>query len=187
MPNSINGWPVLDNPPWSDPRLDKKPIPGVPNRTLMLRREVLPLFLALATDYHRMIAPVNEGALDDWAYSYRPARFSSSWSDHASGTAIDLNASKEGWLGMNNYSWWAHPIRRAKIAALLRRYGKCLLWGGSRDFGGAYTNGPSVDWMHWAIKPGVTVADVQALCKRLRIDENGVRHNAKGKPILPKK
>ena len=174
MPNSINGWPVLDNPPWSDPRLAKKPIPGVPNRTLTLRAEVLPLFLALAKDYHDTIAPVDEGALDDWSYGYRAARAASAWSDHASGTAIDLNASKEGWLGMSNYSWWANPARHQTAQAIKKRY-EVVMWGGSKDFGGDYFNGSTVDWMHWAIKPGVSVAQVQDVIKRLGIDANGNR------------
>lgn len=174
MPNSINGWEVLDNPPWSDPRLDTKAIPGVPSRKLKLRREVLPLFLALAKDYHDTIEPIDQGELDDWSYSYRDARFSTSWSDHASGTAIDLNASKEGWLGMNNYSWWANPSRHRAAKAIKDRY-EVVMWGGSTDFGGDYRNGPTVDWMHWAIKPGVTVAQVQDVIRKLGIDENGVR------------
>lgn len=174
MPNSINGWEVLDNPPWSDPRLAKKPVPGVPNRSLTLRREVLPLFLALAKDYHDTIEPIDQGELDDWSYSYRDARFSTSWSDHASGTAIDLNASKEGWLGMNNYSWWANPSRHKAAQAIKDRY-EVVMWGGSKDFGGDYYNGSTVDWMHWAIKPGVTVAQVQDVIRKLGIDENGVR------------
>lgn len=174
MPNSINGWPVLDNPPWSDPRLATKPVPGVPDRKLMLRAEVLPLFLALAKDYHDTIAPINEGALDDWAYSYREARYASSWSDHASGTAIDLNASKEGWLGMGNYAFWKNPAKHKAAQDIKKRY-EVVMWGGSTDFGGDYRNGPTVDWMHWAIKPGVTLAQVQAVIKKLGIDANGNR------------
>lgn len=174
MPNSINGWTVLDNPPWSDSRLAKKPVPGAPNRSLTLRREVLPLFLALAKDYHDTIAPIDEGELDDWSYSYRPARQSSSWSDHASGTAVDLNASKEGWLGMNNYSWWANPAKHQAAQAIKKRY-EVVMWGGSKDFGGDYYNGSTVDWMHWAIKPGVSLEQVQTVIKKLGIDEDGNR------------
>lgn len=174
MPTSINGWVVLDNPPWSDPRLETKPIPGVPNRKLTMRREVLPLFLALAKDYHDTIAPLDEGELDDWSYSYRDARYSSSWSDHASGTAVDLNAGKEGWLGMANYSFWADPKRHKAAQAIKARY-EVVMWGGSKDFGGDYYNGSTVDWMHWAIKPGVSLAQVQAVIKKLGIDENGNR------------
>jgi hypothetical protein len=178
MPNSINGWTVLDSPPWNDSRLDTRPVPGVPTRRLKLRAEVLPLFLALAKDYHDTIAPIDEGELDDWSYSYRDARFSTSWSDHASGTAIDLNASKEGWLGMGNYAYWANPAKHKAAQAILARY-KVVMWGGSTDFGGSYRNGPTVDWMHWAIKPGVTVAQVQAVIRELNITPDGVRHGVK--------
>ena len=174
MPNSINGWTVLDDPPWSDPRLETKPVPGVPSRSLKLRREVLPLFLALAKDYHDTIAPIDEGVLDDWSYSYRDARYSSSWSDHASGTAIDLNAGKEGWLGMGNYKWWSNPAKHKAAKAIKDRY-EVVMWGGSKDFGGDYYNGSTVDWMHWAIKPGVTLSQVKSVISKLGIDEDGNR------------
>lgn len=177
MPVSINGWPVLDNPPWSDPRLDRRPVPGVPTRTLTMRREVLPLFLALAKDYHDTIAPIDQGALDDWSYSYREARASSSWSDHASGTAVDLNASAEGWLGMSNYKWWSNPSKYLAAQAIKKRY-EVVMWGGSKDFGGDYYNGSTVDWMHWAIKPGVSLAQVQAVIAKLGIQSDGTRAGA---------
>jgi hypothetical protein len=139
-----------------------------------MRSEVLPLFLALAKDYHDTIAPIDEGTLDDWSYSYREARAANAWSDHASGTAIDLNAGKEGWLGMGNYSWWANPAKHKAAQDIKKRY-EVVMWGGSKDFGGDYYNGSTVDWMHWAIKPGVSLAQVQAVIKKLGIDANGNR------------
>ena len=121
MPTSINGWPVLDSPPWSDVRLGTKPIPACPTRKLTMNKDVLPLFLAFASDYHREIAPLDTGALDDWSYDYRIARASGSWSDHSSGTAIDRNASKEGGLGYGPLAWWKQGKR-----ALTARRAPCL-------------------------------------------------------------
>ena len=104
MAVSINGWPVIES--YGDPRLATLPIPACPNRKLTLRREVLPLFLALASDYHNEIAALDKGAWDEWSYNYRPARTSTSWSNHASGTAVDLNASAEGARGTHSAGWW---------------------------------------------------------------------------------
>lgn len=174
MPYSINGWPVLDNPEWSDPRLATKPIPACPSRKLMMRAEVLPLFLALASDYHRDIAPLDTGALDDWSYDYRVARFSGSWSDHSSGTAIDLNSNAEGALGYGPLSWWQKAKRAAKARRLKRRY-EIVMWGGAKDLGGDYYLANDTDWMHWALKPGTTLDDVQRVIAKLQIAPDGTR------------
>lgn len=174
MPVSINGWPVLDNPAWSDPRLATKPIPGCPSRKLMMRAEVLPLFLALASDYHRTIAPLDTGALDDWSYDYRIARASGSWSDHSSGTAMDLNSSAEGGLGYGPLAWWKQGKRALQARRLKARY-KVVMWGGAQDLGGDYTLASDTDWMHWALKPGTTMEQVQAVIAQLGIQPDGTR------------
>jgi len=181
MPTSINGWPVLDNPAWGDPRLATKPIPACPTRKLTMNKDVLPLFLAFASDYHREIAPLDTGALDDWSYDYRIARASGSWSDHSSGTAIDLNASKEGGLGYGPLAWWKQGKRALTARRLKRRY-KVLMWGGAKDLGGDYYLANDTDWMHWALKPGTTPGQVQAVIAELGITKDGVR--TKG-PKLP--
>lgn len=175
MPNySINGWEVLDNPPWGDPRLEERPIPGCPSRKLMMRREVLPLFLALASDYHRTIAPLDTGSLDDWSYDHRPARQSSSWSDHSSGTAIDLNSNAEGALGYGPLSWWKTGNRAAQARRLKKRY-KVVIWGGAKECGGDYYLANDTDWMHWALRPGTSMSDVQSVIAKLGIQPDGTR------------
>lgn len=176
---SINGWEVLDQPEWGDPRLDKKPIPGVPTRSLWMRREVLPLFLALAAEYHVKIAPLDVGELDDWSYSYRPARGSSSWSNHASGTAVDLNANAEGALGTATASWWKTAKRNVKAWRLRRKY-EIVNWGGWTDYADdpatSEVEGWGAQWsdpMHWELKKGTTVADVQRVIAKLGIQPDG--------------
>jgi hypothetical protein len=173
MATSINGWPVLDGG-YSDPRFKSLPIPGCPARKLLLRAEVLPLFLALAADYHRTIARLDVGAWDDWAYSYRAARFSTSMSDHSSGTAIDLNATAEGALGHGPLSWWKTGNRALQARRLKKRY-EIVMWGGATELGGDYRLSNTTDWMHWALKPGTTLADVQRVIKKLGIRPDGTR------------
>ena len=172
MPTSINGWPVLDG--WGDPRLKSAPIPGCSKRKLHMRGDVLPLFLALASDYHRTIAPLDQGDWDEWSFDYREARAASAWSDHASGTAVDLNANAEGRLGTGPLAWWRAGKRAAQARRLKKRY-KVVMWGGATDLGGDYYLGSTTDWMHWALRPGTTLADVERVIADLGIQPDGTR------------
>lgn len=181
MPTSINGWSVLDNPAWGDPRAKKAKVPGV-GTDLWVREECWPFFAALVRDYHNMI---NKVTVSD-GYDYRQANAANAWSDHSSGTAVDINYSKEGAQGPANHSWWEqakHAVRARRIKA---RY-RIVIWGGAADLGGDYHQPQNWDWMHWALAKGTTVADVQREIKRLRIDKNGIRHRKDGTPIWPVK
>ena len=179
MAVSINGWPVIES--WGDPRLDKKPVPGCPTRSLTMRREVLPLFLALAADYHRTIAPLDQGDWDEWSYNYRPARTSTAWSNHASGTAVDLNAGAEGALGTRTAAWWKSARRNVKAWRIRRRY-EIVNWGGWAEYADdprtAEREGWEAAWsdpMHWELKRGTTLADVQRVIAKLGIQPDGTR------------
>ena len=148
---SINRWPVLRR---GDQRLGTKQIPGTKIR-LTGRREVLPYLVALAADYNATIAPLIPGEVG--AYNYRPSRVSSSWSNHASGTAVDINYSHEGAQRLTNRKWWQR--KRTAVDALQRKY-KLLNWGG--NWSDKY-----YDPMHWELKRGTTVAQVQREIRRL--------------------
>ena len=81
--------------------------------------------VAFAEQFHELIEPIDGGALDDWGYCYREVRqVPGKLSNHASGSAIDLNATR-------------HPLGKAgtfpaekvpMIQALAKKYG--LVWGG---------------------------------------------------------
>ena len=156
-PRSINGWPVLRR---GDARLGTKAIPGTGIR-LTGRREVLPYLVALAADYHATIAPLKAGEVG--AYNYRPSRVSSAWSNHRSGTALDINYSSEGAQRLTNKKWWQR--RRTAVEALQRKY-KLLNWGG--NWSDRY-----YDPMHWELKRGTTVAQVERELKRLGLEKSG--------------
>lgn len=190
MPTSINGWPVLDNPAWGDARLRKGTVPGVA-KTLWCRDEVWPLFAALVRDYHETIRPVR---ICD-AYDYRKANAADAWSDHSAGAAVDLNYDAEGAQGTGVIDWWRKGKRYVKAARIKRRY-RIVIWGGPKadvwgfdlpdnlkPYGGDYSR--LVDAMHWALKPGTTVADVKRECKRLRIGPDGIRRRRNGSPVHP--
>lgn len=163
MPVSINGWPVIKS--YGSKQLKSGVVPGTKVK-LLLRKEVLPLFLALAKEYHETIAPLDNKTQDDWSYNYRKSRANSNWSNHASGTAVDLNSSKEGSQSQSNRKYWAEPDK-AKAVKKLKRVYSIMNWGG--DWTSFY------DPMHWELKAGTSVSDVARLIKKLGITPDGVR------------
>ena len=158
---TINGWPVISS--GNDPKLKLFTVPGT-NRKLRLRADVGPYLVAFASEYHKLIAPIDEGTFDDWAWSpVRKGNASSKISDHCAGVAIDLNATKEGSQSKWNKWWVTHPVKRAKLNGLLRKYR--LLEAGIN-----YKN--FWDPMHYVIKrPNVT--EVKAEMRRLGITPSG--------------
>lgn len=160
---TIHGWPVITNA--NDARLALFPVPGVPSRKLRLRKDVGPYLVAFAAEYHKVIAPLDGGTFDDWSWSpLRPGRASSKPSDHCAGVAIDLNATREGSQGASSLTWWANPIRRAKLARLRKRF-TLLEWGGDyKHFR---------DPMHWTFAYGVSTADIERHMRRMKIRHDG--------------
>jgi hypothetical protein len=176
MPTSLNGWPVLDAPPWGDKRLVRKQVPGTP-ASLWMRGSVLPLFLALSKDYHDTIHPLTVGSDTD-GYDYRQARTGAGWSDHSSGTGEDIRASAEGAQGPGERSWWVGE--KAAAARVIKARYQVVIWGGDKALGGDYQQAKWWDWMHWALRPGVTQVQVNAVIKALGISADGVRTKGAG-------
>ena len=178
MPLSINGWPVLTG--WGDKRLREFAVPGTKTK-LLLRSDIGPLLVALAADYSKDVSNIDNRA-DDWGFDYRKARASvGSWSDHSSGTAIDLNASTTGAQGPHGGMATLTSDQIAAIVEIKKRY-EVVIWGGDKARGGDY--GSSIYWdpMHFALRPGVTVNDVRRVMAKLGIDANGVRHGVTPAP-----
>lgn len=119
---SYNGWPASKD----QTAIEIKPF-AVQGTTLKIRcaKDAGLLLSAFAAEFHALIEPIDTGGLDDWAYCYRMVRGTTDkLSNHSSGTAIDLNATK-------------HPLGKAgtfplakvpMIQALAKKYG--LVWGG---------------------------------------------------------
>ena len=87
---SINGWPVLDD---GDSRLATGTVPGT-SRQITGNKVALPVFLHFAAAWNQLMPdrlkisnPANE--CDSW--EVRQARAAAAFSNHASGTAIDLS------------------------------------------------------------------------------------------------
>lgn len=125
-------------------------VPGHPQVKIPLRADVAPLLLEMARWWFVNIEPpVIPGS---WGYAYRPVRGARGLSNHASGTAIDINAPK-------------HPLgkvgtvpanKRAAISQKAASLG--LRWGG--DYTGR------IDEMHFEV--AVPLAKARELVARLQ-------------------
>lgn len=186
MANStINGWRLLSG--YSDPMLTTIQVPGT-TRRLTLHKDVAPLMAHFVSRYHKMIRKIDKKGevFDDWSYS-TPREGNAApgqWSDHSSGTAVDINAAKEGAQGPKNREWWMKRSKRVRslgrkrykiMQKLLKNHGDVFMWGGSTELGGSYSQPKNWDWMHVAVKPGVTRADIKAVTKKKKIGPNGKR------------
>lgn len=86
------------------------------------------LLAAFAAEFHEQVEPIDEGTLDDWGYCFRLVRGGTTLSNHSSGTAIDLNASKHPLGKVGTFT----KEQSADIRELCAKYG--LRWGG--DYNG---------------------------------------------------
>jgi len=158
---SLNGWPVIKP---GKPGLVTRVVPGTKVR-LTLAKDASPLLLHVAWRVHnevRSISANNKRGQDDAGYTYRKARFANKFSNHASGTAIDLNWRIWPMIGKKRSMSAIEVLACEDIAKDLK---EAIVWGG---------NWKSMkDEMHWEIAPGVTAAKVRAFCKRLGIKEDG--------------
>lgn len=121
---SINGFDVV---PYGSPKLKTYVVPGTTTK-LSVRAEVAPLLIGFAADFNTHVEKLD--GKSSWGHAPRKIAGSDSWSFHAPGIAIDLNAN-------------AHPMGKrgtfstsevAAIRALLTKYrfqGQSIFrWGG---------------------------------------------------------
>lgn len=113
---------------------------------------VAPLLVEFCQEFHELIEPIDGEALDDWGYAFRMVRGSTDkLSNHSSGTAVDLNATKHPLGKVGTFPAEKVPMLRA----LAKKYG--LAWGGD------YRN--RVDEMHFEVN--LNAAKAAALIKKL--------------------
>lgn len=84
------------------------------------------LLIWAAARWHREVEPLHDGW--NWGYAERPIRGGTDLSNHASGTAIDLNAPAHP-LGTNPASNFS-PAKIAAIRRIIADAGPALRWGG---------------------------------------------------------
>jgi hypothetical protein len=146
---SYNGWPASKDQ--AEIGIKSYPVPG---STIKLRcaEKVAPLLVGFAAEFHKLIEPIDEGSLDDWGYCFRMVRGTTDkLSNHSSGTAIDLNATKHPLGKVGTFEAGKVPM----IRALAKKYG--LTWGGDYK--------SRADEMHFEVS--LTADKVTALINKL--------------------
>jgi hypothetical protein len=111
----------------------------------------------------------NSGELDDWGYAERPIRGGTALSNHASGTALDINATC--WILGQQPTVYLSQEQVNKIHDHLRLYEGVIRWGG--DYSGRK------DPMHFEINSGAAeVARVAAKIRSLNNKEEDMPLNS---------
>lgn len=88
-------------------------------------KAVAPLIAGFCAEFHELIEPIDHGILDDWGFNFRMVRGSTDkLSNHSSGTAVDLNATKHPLGKVGTFPSEKVPM----IRALAKKYG--MMWGG---------------------------------------------------------
>ena len=142
MLTSYNGYPASKDP--AEIGIKSYSVDGTALR-LRCANSVGPLLAAFAAEFHELIEPIDEGGLDDWGYCFRMVRGTTDkLSNHSSGTAIDLNATRHALGKVGTFPAEKVPM----IRALAKKYG--LKWGGD------YVN--RKDEMHFEIEVSATKA-----------------------------
>lgn len=120
---SQNGWPASKSR--DEIGIESFTVPGTKIK-LACAKAAAPLLVGFAGEFHQLIEPIDEGTPDDWGYCFRMVRGSTdNLSNHSSGTAIDLNATKHGLGSVGTFMPEKIPI----LKALAKKYS--LTWGGN--------------------------------------------------------
>lgn len=151
---------------WVANQIDRTESQQVPGTDVKLRvRKDAPglLLLEVAAAFDRLVEDIDNGRgeLDDWGYAERPIRGGSELSNHASGTAIDLNAPRHP-LGVEG-TFSAEQVTR--IREILAVTGGVVRWGG--DYTGRK------DEMHFEINDGRTMDQCEQALAAMREFNSG--------------
>jgi hypothetical protein len=153
---SQNGWPASKDR--ASIGIKSFTVPGTQLK-LACAESVAPLLVGFAAEFHTLIEPIDGGGLDDWGYAFRDIRgVVGKLSNHSSGTAIDLNATKHPLAKVGTFPAEKVPM----IRALAKKYG--LTWGGD------YRN--RKDEMHFEV--ALTPAKAAALIAKLEKENERV-------------
>lgn len=156
MPLSYNGWSA--SPDASLIGIERFLIGR--DTYVYLRKTAAPVLVWMANYWDSHIEDIDTGQQDDWGWNYRETRGGGSLSNHASGTALDINALRYP-RGTNNMPA-AKQRQVMDLCALVNRAaGKTLvLWGG-------LWSGEYKDQMHLELASGTDANDVARAYKNL--------------------
>lgn len=155
MAVSQNGW-IANDPS----RVSRRTVPGT-NVGITVHNGVSgDLLLEVAAQFDRYVQDIDNarGALDDWGYAERPIRGATALSNHASGTAIDLNATRWSLGSLPSVNLNAGQIQR--VRQIVSATQGVVRWGG--DYSGRK------DPMHFEINNGRSEADCATALSKLR-------------------
>lgn len=148
---SQSGYPVITDR--SDPRILKNPtVPGTTVQILggLLAGPVATVMLYFAARFNNEVQALALGSPpDDWGGNARPIRDGAGWSNHASYTAIDLNATEHPQHVRGTFTTKQYAAMRRIANDLAAAVGHAVLRLGI-DWTGA-----SVDEMHAEVAPGL--------------------------------
>lgn len=146
MAVSQNGWTAND-----PSRVSRRDVPGTEVELTVHNGPAGDLLLRVAALFDRDVQNIDNarGALDDWGYAERPIRGGTTLSNHASGTAIDLNATR--WPLGSQPSVNLDDGQIKLVRQMIGLTGGVVRWGG--DYSGRK------DPMHFEINDGQTVRD----------------------------
>lgn len=144
MANSQNGWPVA-----TVGQQDRSAVHGVTVPNGVLAGDVATVLHHLMDRFHREVEPLRFGSC--WGWFVKSIEGSSSISNHASGTAIDLNAPDHPMGVRGTFS----SAKRAAIHRILDDLDGVVRWGGD------YTGRP--DDMHFEIHADAAAVHAVAL------------------------
>ena len=120
---SYNGWPASKDQ--AEIGIKSYLVPGT-ERKLRCASAVAPLLIGFASEFHSLIEPIDDDIYDDWGWAFRMVRGTTDkLSNHASGTAIDLNATRHPLGAAGTFD----PAKVPMLLALCKKY--ALAWGGS--------------------------------------------------------
>lgn len=159
MSVSQNGWPVIEL--GTDERLAI--IPKIAGR--VRKGDVEYIFKRLIEEFDTRVEDIDLGK-DDWGFANRNAYGSSQKSDHASGTAIDVNASKHP-IGVANT--FSHK-QVTEIRKIVKELKGAVVWGGEWA---------RPDDMHFSI--AVSETELAKIVKKLK---NAEKPKPEGNPYI---
>ncbi|HWM07117.1 MAG TPA: M15 family metallopeptidase, partial [Actinophytocola sp.] len=150
-PVSQNGWPV-------NPARGMRTIPGTNTRVNVADGPAGDVLMHVLGQVHTRVEDVDmlsdQGERDDWGWAERNVRGSNDISNHASATAVDINATRHALGAVGTFN----QTQVQEIHRILGEVDNVVRWGG--DYTGRR------DEMHFEIIG--TVDEVNAVAERLR-------------------
>lgn len=164
MAKSQNGWPAGETG-----ELDRGfSVAGATFPGGVRRGEVSTVLRYVAEQFHARVEALVPGWC--WGYNHRPVTGGSALSNHASGTAIDINAPRHPYGKRDTFT----PAQRAVIRQILDEVGGTVRWGG--DYTGTR------DDMHFEIN--VSSAKLADVAGRLRASETPAPEPEEEEPMI---